>query len=148
MFWIQFLHIWQCMWMQYLVSLNELSLTSYYFHNILDSRIICLSYCFFQDFPAIYITVHSSAIKRGYWILFAEAIDAILIHTADLGRLFSYRRLTSQILFNYLNNLQMKNKCLLLPTKASRTEMILTIKDYWVSSIFLFFSLWFPLFFM
>ncbi|XP_047485488.1 uncharacterized protein LOC125036709 [Penaeus chinensis] len=64
-----------------------------------------------------------------------EAIDVILLHTRDLDRFFSYRRLTAEIFSKYLIMLQMRNKKLEIPMKSSRMEMIFTIKDLWVKCV-------------
>ncbi|XP_063596749.1 uncharacterized protein LOC134773463 isoform X1 [Penaeus indicus] len=64
-----------------------------------------------------------------------EAIDVILLHTSDLERFFSYRRLTSDIFYKYLFTLQMKDRKSVIPMKSSRTEMIFTIKDLWVKCV-------------
>ncbi|XP_063596750.1 uncharacterized protein C3orf38 homolog isoform X2 [Penaeus indicus] len=64
-----------------------------------------------------------------------EAIDVILLHTSDLERFFSYRRLTSDIFYKYLFTLQMKDRKSVIPMKSSRTEMIFTIKDLWSKDV-------------
>nr|XP_045592467.1 uncharacterized protein LOC123754272 [Procambarus clarkii]XP_045592468.1 uncharacterized protein LOC123754272 [Procambarus clarkii]XP_045592469.1 uncharacterized protein LOC123754272 [Procambarus clarkii]XP_045592470.1 uncharacterized protein LOC123754272 [Procambarus clarkii] len=55
-----------------------------------------------------------------------EAIETILLYTADLGRLFSYRRLTAQALFNYLH----KNRESSMGF-ANKTQMIIAVQNFW-----------------
>lgn len=55
-----------------------------------------------------------------------EAIDAILLHTPDVKRLLSYKRITSQKLFQYLHK-----KKIAIKGDANRSQLIKTIETQW-----------------
>lgn len=55
-----------------------------------------------------------------------EALNIILYYTSDLKRLFSYRRLTAQNLFNYLY----KNQVPSMPF-AKKMELVIAVKEFW-----------------
>lgn len=59
------------------------------------------------------------------------AIDVILKYTPDLEKLFSYQRITSDVLFKYLSQLQVKNKKIELTRRTKKHEMVSIIKDIW-----------------
>ncbi|KAG7168876.1 uncharacterized protein C3orf38 homolog [Homarus americanus] len=55
-----------------------------------------------------------------------EAIEIILLHTPDLGRLFSYRRITSQVLFTYLHDKKVSSAGF-----SNKNQLMLAIQDLW-----------------
>ncbi|XP_068236768.1 uncharacterized protein C3orf38 homolog [Palaemon carinicauda] len=59
-----------------------------------------------------------------------EAIEAILLHTPDLARLFSYKRVRSQSLFQYLHKYG-------VPTErsASKTELVMAVQGFWCQQV-------------
>ncbi|ROT81068.1 putative uncharacterized protein C3orf38-like [Penaeus vannamei] len=59
------------------------------------------------------------------------AIDVILKYTPDLEKLFSYQRITSDVLFKYLSQLQVKNKKIELTRRTKKHEMVSIIKGIW-----------------
>lgn len=59
-----------------------------------------------------------------------EAIEATLLHTSDLARLFSYKRIRSQSLFAYLHKYG-------VPTErsASKPELMVAVQELWCQQI-------------
>ncbi|KAK4299737.1 hypothetical protein Pmani_028006 [Petrolisthes manimaculis] len=55
-----------------------------------------------------------------------EAVDIILTFTPDLGRFFSYRRITSQALFEYLFRENVVVDC-----QSSKMQLIAAVQDFW-----------------
>lgn len=59
-----------------------------------------------------------------------EAIEIILMHTEDLGKFFSYRRIKAQILFVYLHHHN-------VPANAhsSRTQLAVAVQQFWMKRL-------------
>ena len=58
----------------------------------------------------------------------SEAIEVILLHTRDVARLFSYKRIKSQSLYLYLH----KNG-IATDRSASKTQLMVAVQTFWVS---------------
>ena len=73
-----------------------------------------------------YVTLHS------LFCVSTEAINTILRYTEDLPRFFSYKKITSQVLFKYLNE---KNK--FGNVEDNKQELTEKVKQFWVGGTFM-----------
>ncbi|XP_069999835.1 uncharacterized protein [Penaeus vannamei] len=86
---------------------------------------------FLRDLKINDLEVTASTAIKGNAEAKTRAIDTILRNTDDLDRLFSYRRITTDILFDYLIKLKGKNRKIELSRKTKREEIISIIKGIW-----------------
>lgn len=78
------------------------------------------------DSEALLALARTSTNNRILPLNSSEAIEIILLHTPDLGRFFSYRRLSAQTLFLYLHKYQVPSMGF-----ANKNQMIMAVKDLW-----------------
>ncbi|XP_071524330.1 uncharacterized protein C3orf38 homolog isoform X2 [Panulirus ornatus] len=79
------------------------------------------------DSEALLAMARTSSNNRILPLSSDEAIEIILIHTPDLGRLFSYRRMTAQVLFLYLHK-----KDVGIVGYASKHQLIMAVQEVWM----------------
>lgn len=61
-------------------------------------------------------------------VFLTEAIEIILLYTENLSRLFSYKRMTAEVLMEYLHRKQVS-----VPHRASKLELIKVVQGELVS---------------
>ncbi|XP_037782657.1 uncharacterized protein C3orf38-like [Penaeus monodon] len=59
-----------------------------------------------------------------------EAIEIILMHTEDLGKFFSYRRIKAQVLFVYLHHHKVP-----VNAHSSRTQLAVAVQQFWMKRL-------------
>ncbi|KAL7630561.1 UNVERIFIED_CONTAM: hypothetical protein RMT77_019248 [Armadillidium vulgare] len=107
---------------------KDFSLTSFRTLNNSKFKKGVLDLLSFLPNEDVYSIAQTASIKKVIPENIQEAIDIILIYTPDLDRFFSYRRITSKLLTQYLN---VNN--VILKGYATNQHLISSIRELWAS---------------